>query len=68
MDDKSKSDNDNDLTLYESDSESDSGSSDGQTNADKYTIELTTAQTSKKGRKTGHWATRHADFSCDLLG
>lgn len=38
-----KSDNDNDLILYESDS----GSSDGQANADKYTIELTTAQTSK---------------------
>ena len=63
-----KSNSDNDLTLYESDSESDSGSSDGQANADKYTIELTTAQTSKKGRKTGHWATRYADFSCDLLG
>ena len=63
-----KSDNDKDLILYESDSESDSGSSDGQANADKYTIELTTAQTSKIGRKTGHWATRCADFSCDLLG
>lgn len=68
VDDKSKSDNDNDLTLYESDSESDSGSSDGQANAVNYTVELTTAQTSKKGRKTGHWATRCADFSCDLLG
>ena len=63
-----KSDNDNDLILYENDSESDSGSSDGQANADKYTIELTTAQTSKKRRKTGHWVTRYADFSCDLLG
>ena len=51
---KVKSDNDNDLVLCESDSESDSGSSYGQANADKYTIELTTAQTSKKGRKTGH--------------
>ena len=63
-----KSNSDNDLILYESDSESDSGSSDGQANADNYTIELATAQTSKKGRKTGHWATRYADFSCDLLG
>ena len=63
-----KSNSDNDLTLYESDSESDSGSSYGQANADNYTVELTTAQTSKKGRKTGHWATRYADFSCDLLG
>ena len=48
-----KSNSDNDLTLYESDSESDSGSSDGQAN-DKFTIELTTAQTSRSGRKTGH--------------
>ena len=62
-----KSNSDNDLTLYESNSESDSSSSDGQAN-DKFTIELTTAQTSRSGRKTGHWATRYADFSCDLLG
>ena len=48
-----KSNSDNDLTLYESDSESDSGSSYGQANAKNYTIELTTAQTSKKGRKQG---------------
>ena len=67
---RAKSNSDNDVTLYESDSESDSGScsSYDQANADNYTIELTTAQTSKKGRKTGHWATRYADFSCDLLG
>ena len=63
-----KSDNDNDLILYESDSESDSGSSYGQAYADNYTIELTTAQTSKNGPKTGHWATRYADFTCELLG
>ena len=48
-----KNNSDNDLILYESDSESDSGSSDGQAN-DKFTIELTTAQTSRSGRKTGH--------------
>ena len=51
-----KSDSDNDLILYESDSESDNGSSDGQAN-EKFTIELTTAETSRSGRKTGHWAT-----------
>ena len=63
-----KSNSDTGLILYESDSESDSGSSYGQANADNYTVELTTAQTSKKGRNTGHWVTQYADFSCDLLG
>lgn len=58
---------DNDLILYEGDSDSGSGSSDAQEN-DNLTIELTTAQTSRSGRKTGHWATRYADFSCDQLG
>ena len=52
-DSENETDSDDDLIFYESDSEIDSSGT------DKLPIQQ---QTSRSGRKTGHWSARYADF------
>ena len=58
-DDESESDSDDDLVHYESNTSlSDSNSSDGELDEAESPVQ----QTTRSGRKTGHWSTRYSDF------
>ena len=58
-DSENETDSDDALIFYESDSEIDSSGTDDQEDGNELPIQQ---QTSRSGRKTGHWSARYADF------